>query len=115
MPSHILIQIKYIKNKNKLKDLRYLIDQHKDVIEDLDISFKVKDREEHISYTTWLIIKNDGRGLYLVKKILTKFEPWVSLYAMDIIHKSNIPKEILEIEKWTKTEAKKYSKMKLLM
>lgn len=115
MPTHILIQIKYIKNKKKLKDLRYLVHQHQDIIEDLDISFFEKANAIKIEFTPWLIVKNEGKGLYLAKKILSKFEPWVSLYALDIVYKNNIPKEILELEKWTEKATKKFSKMKLLM
>ncbi|MHA1782218.1 MAG: hypothetical protein ACTSUL_02210 [Promethearchaeota archaeon] len=98
-----------------MKDLRYLINQYHDIIEDLDVSFFEKNDSDKIDFTPWLIVKNEGKGLYLAKKILSKFEPWVSLYALDIVYKNNIPKEILELEKWTEKATKKFSKMKLLM
>ena len=113
MSSSILLQIKYVKDKNKLKDLAYLINQHKDAVEDYDTNFGEKQRKEKIDFTPWVILENDGNGLYLAKKIIEKFEPWVTMYIMNIVYKNNIPKEIQELKQWNQETKKKYSKVKL--
>ena len=115
MHSSILLQIKYIKNKDKLKDLHYLLDQHSEIVEDYDTSFIEKDKDERKIFSPWIIIKNNGQGLFLAKKIIEKFEPWVTMFALTAAHKNDIPKEILELYKWTKKNQENLSNMKLML
>jgi len=114
MYTSILLQIKYVKDKNKLKDLAYLLDKHKDAVIDKDTSFIDKNKEHKSNFSPWVIVKNEGKGLYLASKIYEKFEPWVTMYAINLVHKNNIPEEFIGLESWQKTNEKNLSKMKLL-
>jgi len=113
MYSSILLQIKYVKDKNKLKDLAYLLNKHKDVVEDSDTNYIEKNKEHKSNFNPWVIVKNEGKGLYLAKKIYEKFEPWVTMYAINLIHKNNIPEEIKVLKEWNQKYEKNLSKMKL--
>ena len=113
MYTSILLQIKYIKDKNKLKDLAYLLGKHKDVVEDRDIGYIDKSKEHKSNFSPWVIVKNEGKGLYLAKKIYEKFDPWVTMYVIKLAHKNNIPQEIKDLETWQKKNEKDLSKMKL--
>lgn len=113
MYTSILLQLKFIKDKSKLKDLYYLLNKHKIAVEDCDINFSEKRIKEKIDFTPWVILKNNGNGLYLAKKIIEKFEPWVTMYGMNIAYKNNIPEEIVRLKQWNQETEKKFSKMKL--
>jgi len=113
MCTSILLQIRYVEDKNKLKDLAYLLKEHKDVVEDSDTHFIDKSKIHKSNFTPWVIVKNEGKGLYLAKKIIEKFEPWVTMYEIKLAHKNNIPKIIRDLKGWQQKNEKNLNKMKL--
>jgi len=113
MHSSILLQIKYVKDKQKLKDLHYLVNEHKEIVEDYDISFLNKEKDERTMFSPWIIVKNNGEGLFLAKKIIEKFEPWVSMFTLTNVQKKDIPEEILRLYRWTKKNQENLANMKI--
>lgn len=110
----IFILINHIEKPSKKKDLFYLLDQHKEVVLASDIYSKTKKEGiNNMEFIPWVMIKNTGRGIFLTKKIIEKFEPWVTIKLQDTIHKHNIPEEFWGLEKWTKPIAEKYGKIQL--
>ena len=66
-----------------------------------------------MDFIPWLMIKNTGRGIFLVKKIIEKFDPWVTLKIQDTLHKHHIPKEFWEMNQWTKEREREFGTTQL--
>jgi len=112
----IFVMINHIEDPNKKKDLFYLMRQHKEVVIVSDIYLKNKNGLiKKMDFVPWLMIKNTGRGIYLVKKILEKFEPWVTIKIQQTIHKHNIPDEFWGVNKWSKAMELKFGRTHLKM
>ncbi len=110
----LFIIINYIENPNKMKDLKYLVKQHKEVVIASELSLRDRGHLKDASaFQPWLIIKNNGEGIFLVKKIIEKFQPWVSMKLQEPIYKHDIPGVFWEMEKWSRENEKKFGKIRI--
>ena len=110
----IFVLINHVDDPNKKKDLFYLVEQHEGVVLASDIYTKTKvDKVDKMEFVPWLMIKNTGEGIYLVKKIIEKFEPWVTLKLQTTLHKHDIPDFFWGLEKWTREINRKYGTVQL--
>lgn len=79
----IFVLIHHFDKPYKKKDVFYLLDsrlknnQKKDLIlfHDINIIDKCNNCKE---FQTWIILKNSGEGLFLLKKFIEKCEPWIT-------------------------------------
>jgi len=69
----------------KKKNLNYLLNQHKEVVlfRDIKVSNKCSFCKD---FKPWFIVKNEPRGLFLVKKIVEFFKPWITIYLQKTIY-----------------------------
>ncbi len=110
----LFIIISHIENPNKMKDLWYLVKEHKEVVLASDLSLRGKGQVENaMAFQPWLMIKNNGEGIFLVKKIIEKFEPWVTMKLQDTIYKHDIPEEFWEMERWSKENEERFGKVQI--
>ncbi len=91
------------------KCLFYLVNEHKEAIIDMDIRISGLSKENNKDFKPWLIVENNTRGIYLIKKISDKFDPWVSFWLQSPVYPHQIPSEIKGVTKW----GPKIEKMKL--
>ncbi len=105
----IFVLINFVENENMKKCLFYLVEKHEEAILEMDVRISGMSREESQDFKPWLILKNNTRGLYLIKKIREKFDPWVSLWKQTPIYPHQIPAKINEVKIWDQ----KLEKMKL--
>jgi len=125
MADTILVKITLLKNPKRRNELHYLIDYHKEVIVDSynpNLTKKYTELCDNCqeicndcpkALHPWFLIKNNGRGIFLAKKIAEKFHPWVSLSLQTDIVLSDIPEEIRSLNKWLKKTEQEMGKTKL--
>jgi len=102
----IFILITHIEKPYKKKDLYYLVDYHPDAI--LFKHLFIKEKNEALEdFKPWLIVKNNGEGIFILKKILEKFSPWVIVKLQKTIYEHDIPDEFKDLKKWVGKEVKK--------
>lgn len=110
----IFVLINHIDDPTKKKALFYLVNQHRNVILASDIYTKNKiDKINKMEFVPWLMIKNNGEGIFLVKKIIEKFEPWVTIKLQHTIYKHDIPEVFWGMEQWSRERERKYGKIQL--
>ena len=109
----ILVYIINVVNAGRMHELNYLVNQYSDIIIASDISLSARRNAKINENPLWIIIENNGKGIYLASKIYKKFEPWVSMGIVKNIYFHDFPEEIKEKEKWIPSLEKKLMKMKL--
>ncbi len=94
MWNSIFILINYFDKPYKKKDLRYLLSsrlinpQKKGLIEFHDI--RIDDKCPACKgFQPWIILKNCGEGLFLLNKIVQKYEPWITLAIQEKVYDLN--------------------------
>lgn len=106
----IFVLIHHMTEPYKKKDLHYLIDSRLQndkknsviLTHDIKVSNKCPDCKK---FKPWIILKNCGEGLFLLNKIMGKFEPWITIalqqnfYELDYRNKSNFEFIFLLINK----------------
>ena len=77
--------------KNKKKDILYLLNSRvsnqnaNDLIKFYDFSKKKKCKTCQ-NFEPYIILKNCGEGLYLLKKFIEKYDPWITAYVQSNIY-----------------------------
>lgn len=66
-----------------------------------------------------LIIKNDDLGLFVIKKLIDRFHPWIKIYGEKLLIKPDFPEEFWKPieeggigEKWTPKTRKRIKNLK---
>lgn len=131
----ILVYITQVTNVDRMKELYYLVSSHKDIIHASDI-YLTKRKKEHVivedeksksrdiyvlenidletsENPLWLLIENNGKGIYLASKIYRKFQPWVSMGIVKNIYFHDFPEEFKEMKTWNKRKEKDLMKKTL--
>ena len=109
----ILVYITNVNNVDRKLELNYLLNQYKDIVIASDVSLIERKNSNINENPLWIIIENNGKGIYLASKIYKKFQPWVSMGIVKNIYFHDFPEEIKEKEKWIPSLEKKLMKMKL--
>ena len=94
----IFVLIHHFHRPYKKKDVLYLIDSRlkdsrkKDLIlfHDINIIDKCNACKE---YQPWIILKNTGEGLFLLKKFIEKCEPWITTAIQENIYELKYSQE----------------------
>lgn len=95
----IFILINHINKPYKKKDLRYLINSRLKnpkkrnliISQDIKVADKCSTCKE---FQPWIILKNCGEGIFLLKKFIEKYEPWVTMAIQENIY--NLSDDIYE-------------------
>ena len=109
----ILVYITNVSNVDRKHELNYLVEKYKEIVVASDISLKTRKGARIEENPLWLLIENNGKGIYLASKIYGKFNPWVSMGIVKNIYFHDFPEEIKEKEKWIPSQEKELMKMKL--
>jgi hypothetical protein len=80
----VFVLINHIDRPYKKKDLWYLLNSRlkKPEKENIIISHNIKINNKCLNckdFRPWILLKNQGEGLFLLKKFIEKFEPWISI------------------------------------
>jgi hypothetical protein len=109
--NYIFILINKVNDKIKLYEL---INNFHKVIVDSDIMIKNRCLKCDQLYS-WILIKNNKKGIELAKKINDYFKPFIQIKRHKTINKYNIPDNIMEVYQWNQKEERKYGKLKIVI
>lgn len=109
----ILVYITNVSNVDRKHELNYLVDQYKDMIVASDISLNNRKDVKIAENPLWMLIENNGKGIYLASKIYRKFKPWVSMGLVKNLYFHDFPDEFKEKEKWVATKDQELMKRKI--
>ena len=101
--------------RNKIDSRRKfynLINNYQDIILNSDIRIKNQCYECKF-LSPWIFIKNNRKGIELIKILNDKFKPFIILKKQKLIYKHNIPKKIIELEKWSWKKEMRFGNLKI--
>ncbi len=109
----ILVYITNASNVDRKNELNYLVDQYKEIVVASDISLNNRKDVNIAENPLWLLIENNGKGIYLASKIYRKFEPWVSMGLVKNLYFHEFPEELKVKEKWVPSKDQNLINLKL--
>jgi len=109
----ILVYITNVTNVDRKHELNYLINHHQDIIIASDINLSLRRNTNIAENPLWILIENNGKGIYLASKIYNKFKPWISMGLVKNLYFHDFPEEFREMKKWDSKKNQSIMKMKL--
>jgi len=93
----IFVLIHHFNKPYKKKDVFYLINSRLNdpkkssliISSDLNIQSKCSDCKE---FQPWVLLKNSGEGLFLLKKLVEKCEPWITITIQENLYEQDYTK-----------------------
>ena len=91
------VLIHHFNKPYKKKDILYLINSRLNnpkkksliISADLNIQSKCSDCKE---FQSWILLKNSGEGLFLLKKLVEKCQPWITITIQENLYKQDYTK-----------------------
>ncbi len=109
----IVLYITQVTNVDRMQELYYLRDKHNDVIIAADIFLKKRKGEDIAENPLWMLIENNGKGIYLASKIYKKFKPWISMGKATHLYFHEFPEQLKEMDKWDPKKEEQLMKIRI--